>query len=288
MWSDALVLIVSVFAGSVAAVTGFGIGSLLTPVLASSVDTRIAVAAVSIPHVVGTAVRFWLLQGGIDRRVLWSFGLTSAAGGLIGAAVYSIASNRWLNAVFGVLLLFAAFSEVTGLARRMRFRGWVAWLAGGLSGLLGGLVGNQGGIRSAALLGFNLSKEKFVGTATAIALVVDGARLPIYVAYQRDDILAMWPWIVLATAGVVGGTCLGSRVLRRVPEQWFRRILALILAILGSVMLARALTLPSGIWVDDHFWNATVQLRTTVSGATLLGGADLALTRNRCPSLVTA
>jgi uncharacterized protein len=165
MGSDALVVLVGVLAGAVSAVTGFGIGSLLTPVLALSVDTRVAVAAVSIPHVVGTAVRFWLLRGGIDRRVLWSFGLTSAAGGLVGAALYSIASNRWLNVVFGFLLLFAASSEATGLARRMRFRGWVAWVAGALSGLLGGLVGNQGGIRSAALLGFDLSKEKFVGTA---------------------------------------------------------------------------------------------------------------------------
>ena len=127
---NAIVIAVGVVAGAVSAVTGFGIGSLLTPVLALSIDTRVAVAAVSIPHVVGTAVRFWLLQGGIDRRVLWSFGLTSAGGGLAGAALYSVATNRWLNLVFGVLLLFAAVSEVTGLARRMRFRGWVAWLAG--------------------------------------------------------------------------------------------------------------------------------------------------------------
>jgi uncharacterized protein len=155
MGKDALVVLVAVLAGAVSAVTGFGIGSLLTPVLALSVDTRVAVAAVSIPHLVGTAVRFWLLTGGIDRRVLWSFGLTSAAGGLAGAALYSIVSNRWLNVVFGLLLLFAAISEATGLARRMRFRGWVAWVAGAVSGLLGGLVGNQGGIRSAALLGFD-------------------------------------------------------------------------------------------------------------------------------------
>jgi uncharacterized protein len=159
MWPDVLVIFIALVAGSLAAVTGFGIGSLLTPVLALQVDTRLAVAAVSIPHVIGTAVRFWLLQGGIDRRVLWSFGLTSAAGGLIGALLHSWASNRWLTVVFGVLLLFAAASEVTGLARRMRFHGSVAWMAGAVSGLLGGLVGNQGGIRSAALLGFNLSKE---------------------------------------------------------------------------------------------------------------------------------
>jgi len=53
---------------------------------------------------------------------------------------------------------------------RMRFRGQAGWIAGALSGLLGGLVGNQGGLRSAALLGFDLSKTKFVGTATAVAL----------------------------------------------------------------------------------------------------------------------
>jgi uncharacterized membrane protein YfcA len=237
---DILSLAAAVVAGLVSAVTGFGIGSLLTPVLAMSVDTRTAVAAVSIPHVVGTATRFWLLQGGLDRRVLWSFGLTSAAGGLAGAALYSVASNRWLNLVFGVLLLFAAISNVTGLAGRMRFHGWVAWAAGALSGLLGGLVGNQGGIRSAALLGFDLPKEKFVGTATAIALFVDGARLPVYIAYQGADIQRNVPWILLATIGVVAGTVLGLRVLRRVPDVWFRRVLAIVLALLGVAMLTRA------------------------------------------------
>jgi len=233
-------LLVAIVAGAVAAVTGFGIGSLLTPVLALKVDTRVAVAAVSIPHLVGTALRFWLLQRRVDRRVLWSFGLTSAAGGLIGAALYSIASNRWLNVVFGTLLLFVAVSEMTGLSRRLRFRGWSAWLAGSLSGLLGGLVGNQGGIRSAALLGFDLPKETFVGTATAIALFVDGARVPVYLVTQRTDVGQMLPWIGVAIPGVVIGTLVGSRALRQVPEIWFRRVLAVILTMLGVTMLWRA------------------------------------------------
>lgn len=239
MWSDLFVVAIAVVAGTVAAVTGFGIGSLLTPVLASSVDTRVAVAAVAIPHVIGTAVRFRLLQDGVDRRVLWSFGLTSAAGGLAGAVLYSVASNRWLNVVFGVLLVTASIGEATGLVRRVRFRGWAAWLAGAVSGVLGGLVGNQGGIRSAALLGFGLSKETFVATATAIALFVDGARLPVYLVTQWGAIGRQWTWIVLATAGVTAGTVLGSGVLRRVPDVWFHRVLALVLAVLGAVMLTQ-------------------------------------------------
>ena len=66
MWFDAVLIIAGALAGFIAAVTGFGIGSLLTPVFAWQVDTRIAVAAVSVPHLVGTALRFWLMRGGVD------------------------------------------------------------------------------------------------------------------------------------------------------------------------------------------------------------------------------
>lgn len=236
---EALALVVSVIAGGLAAVTGFGIGSLLTPVLAVQVDTRLSVAAVSIPHVLGTALRFLLLKGGVDRRVLWSFGLTSAAGGLMGAALQGWLGNRWLDVVFGALLLFAAGSQVTGLAERMRFRGVVAWLAGAVSGLLGGLVGNQGGIRSAALLGFDLPKHTFVATATAIGLFVDGARMPVYVLTQGREVLSIWPWVALLSFGVCVGTVLGSRTLARIPEVWFDRLLAGVLAVLGAVMMFR-------------------------------------------------
>ena len=141
MWVDAVLFVSAVIAGGLSAVTGFGIGSLLTPFFALQVDIRLAVAAVAVPHVLGTALRFFLLKGRADRKVLWSFGLTSAAGGLAGAALQGSLANRWLTIVFGALLLFAAASQATGIASRMRFRGVVAWLAGALSGFLGGLVG---------------------------------------------------------------------------------------------------------------------------------------------------
>jgi uncharacterized protein len=241
MTSDVLAFFVALVAGIVSAVTGFGIGSLLTPALALQVDTRLAVAAVSVPHVLGTLLRFLLLKGGVDRRVLLSFGLTSAAGGLLGALMQRAFSPRWLTGVFGVLLLFAAASELSGLAKRMRFHGTIAWLAGGLSGLLGGLVGNQGGIRSAALLGFNLERHVFVGTATAVALFVDGARLPVYLATQWEEMLSLSHWMVVASVGVIGGTLIGSGALSRIPERMFRRVLAVALTVLGLAMLLRAL-----------------------------------------------
>jgi uncharacterized membrane protein YfcA len=39
---------------------------------------------------------------------------------------------------------------------------------------------------------------------------------------------------------VVFGTVAGARVMRRVPERWFRRLVALVLAALGVAMLWQA------------------------------------------------
>ena len=241
MWFDAVVVVAAVAGGVVAAVSGFGIGSLLTPALASQVDARLAVAAVSIPHVVGTAFRFWLLGGHVDRKVLASFGVTSAAGGLAGALLQEQASTPALMGLFGLLLLFTAVAELTGLAQRMRFRGATAWIAGAVSGVLGGLVGNQGSIRSAALLGINVPKHVFLGTATAIGLMVDAARVPIYLWQLHESIVGIGRWVALATLGVLVGTLTGFRLFARIPERWFRTLVAVLLAALGVAMLLNGL-----------------------------------------------
>src|SRR5215467_1364710 len=208
----ALLFLASILAGAIAALAGFGIGSVLTPLLALSVGTKEAVVAVSIPHLVATALRFWNLRSAIDRTVLKNFGIASAAGGLLGALLGSRFSSPILAYILGALLVFAGMTGLTGIAQKMRFGAKVAWLGGAASGLLGGLVGNQGGIRSAAMLGFNLDPQTFVATATAIALVVDGARMPVYFFTSPSTMERLWLSIVAMVAGGAIGTLAGARV----------------------------------------------------------------------------
>src|SRR5262249_30693805 len=114
------------------------------------------------------------------------------------------------------------------------------WFAGAASGLLGGLVGNQGGIRSAALLGYDLSPAPFVATATAIGLIVDFARMPVYLLNEGHRLAGIGPSIALAIAGTVAGTFLGERVLTRIPLPLFRKLVAVLVLALGVYMLLRA------------------------------------------------
>jgi uncharacterized membrane protein YfcA len=127
----------AIAAGATAAGSGVGIGTLLTPLLALQAGTKTAVAAVSIPHLVGTLIRFLRY---VDRGVLWRFGLMSAAGAFAGALLNARAANPALTIILGLVLVVAGTAQVTGAARSWRFHGSVAWIAGAISGLFGGLV----------------------------------------------------------------------------------------------------------------------------------------------------
>lgn len=131
---DLIILFAGGFGGAVAAITGFGIGSLLTPAMAMTTDARIAVAAVSVPHMIGTTIRYWEHRRDVDWSLLRHFGFASAAGGVVGAVLNSRMSNTSLEAVFGALLIFAGTSQLTGLAARWRLKGALAEAGGSFRG----------------------------------------------------------------------------------------------------------------------------------------------------------
>jgi uncharacterized membrane protein YfcA len=69
-------------------------------------------------------------------------------------------------------------------------------------------------------------------------MLVDGARVPIYLATGGEDIGANLRWIVILSAGAMLGTLFGAPILRRLPDAVFRRVLALVLIGLGGLLIA--------------------------------------------------
>ena len=224
-----------------AAVSGFGIGSLLTPFLLLSFPTAEAVAIVAVPHAVATTVRFWRLRADIHRPTFRQFGIASAVGGLAGASLQPVLGSKTLTVVLAILLLAAGGSEL--VRRSIPLPATPFWrLTGGtLSGLFGGLVGNQGGIRAAALLGFQLQTRALVATATASALLVDAARVPIYIFLRGPVLAATVPLWIAGTVGVVVGTFIGIPVLSHVPTRLYRQLVGGLLVALGLSLAIAAL-----------------------------------------------
>lgn len=234
-----LVAIVSLIAGIVASIAGFGIGSFLTPLIAITTGAGVAVAAVSVIHFFGTSLRFFISRKYIHKNVLLTFGLASAVGGLVGALLHNVLLNGALTVIFACLLIASGILGFTGLGDRIRFTGALAWIAGSLSGFFGGLVGNQGGIRAAALFGFELDQKQFVATATGAALIVDIVRMPVYLLVSGREMLALWPTILTGVIGVLIGTLLGGRLLPKIPAKLFKRLVSGLIFAIGVFILIR-------------------------------------------------
>lgn len=239
LWFIAAIALVSFVAGATASVVGFGIGSLLTPLVAARLGTRLAIAVVALPHLAGGLLRGWRLRRSADLGVLARFGVFSAAGGLLGALVFARLAPDVLGRVLGALLVLTATAGITGWSERWRPRGAVVWLLGGLSGFFGGVVGNQGGLRAAALSAFGLAPEVFVATSTVVGVAIDAVRVPIYVQQEGSELAEVWLVVVVAVAGTLLGTLFGERLLPWFSHERFRRTVSVAIGLLGLWFLFR-------------------------------------------------
>jgi uncharacterized protein len=233
LWFFGLALLVSIMAGATASVVGFGIGSLLTPVIAARGGTDLAIAAVALPHLAGGLLRGWRLRGSIDRAVLIRFGLLSAFGGLLGALVFARLAPAVLTRALGALLALTATAGITGWSERWKPRGAFVWALGALSGFFGGVVGNQGGLRAAALSAFGLEPTAFVATSTLVGVLVDLVRMPVYLYRGGYRLTEMGPLVMLAVIGVLAGTLAGERMLLGLSRERFRTVVSTAIGLLG-------------------------------------------------------
>jgi uncharacterized membrane protein YfcA len=224
---------IGVLAGGTAAVIGFGIGSLMTPLLITRVDPHLAVSLIVLPHMFATALRYYQHRRWVDRTLFRRFGIPSAAGAVVGAMLQGALASRWLVVMLGVLLVASGVSSLRHRVSEWKPPQSAAILLGALAGFFGGIVGNQGGVRAAGLSAFSLSPRSFLATGTAVALLVDVARTPVYVLRSWPQLVEMAPVVALASAGCLVGTILGERILLGMSTDRYRRVLGAAVAAIG-------------------------------------------------------
>jgi len=227
---------------SLTVLSGFGLGTLLTPLVVLFYPVKTAVVSVAFVHAANNLFMLALFRRRVVWRVVLRFGLLSIAGAALGALLLAGAQASAVQVVLGAVLLAAGLAEIWAAGgRTLRLPPWpgVDLALGFLSGLLGGLVGNQGALRAAYLLGTGLVGEPFVATAAAISTAVDATRLPLYLASPQLSRLHTSA-LALLIACAFAGTYAGRGLLRHLSPEGFRRLVAAALCLAGSLLLGAA------------------------------------------------
>ena len=111
-----------------------------------------------------------------------------------------------------------------------------AFIGGALSGFVAGVLGTGGAIRGLTMAAFNLEKSVFVATSAVIDFGVDFSRTFVYYfnGYIKTEHLIYVPFLV---AIAILGSWLGKLILKRIPQQKFKRLALLLILGIGIVTL---------------------------------------------------
>lgn len=233
--------------------SGFGLGTLLTPVVALFFPITVAIALTSVVHLLNSLFKVALTYREIDLNTCLRFGLPAAVAALGGAIVLNhlsdlpaLAQYTFFEKSFSILplklviaILIVSFTLIEFLPRfqSLRFETRYLSLGGILSGFFGGLSGHQGALRSAFLSKLSLTKEQFVATNSALAAVVDLSRLSVYATYVKAELSPDLTGLLLAaTAAAFWGAYGGSKALKKMTYARIQTIVSVMLVTLGVAL----------------------------------------------------
>lgn len=219
--------------------TGFGLGTILTPVFLLFYDVKVAILIVAVVHLSNNLLKLSLFKENFNLEILKRFGMLTLVGAFIGAYLQGSINSQAVKVILGIALIFLGLKEVLPSAEKVRLPKKIDFIGGFLSGLLGGFVGNQGAIRSAYLLNYNIPKETFIVTAAVIASIVDITRIPIYVFYNREILANNIILILITTASAFAGTIIGKRVVSRFSHKAFKLYVAGAIVVIGMLLALR-------------------------------------------------
>ncbi|HUI30763.1 MAG TPA: sulfite exporter TauE/SafE family protein [Candidatus Acidoferrales bacterium] len=268
-----ILLVVSVVAGFVGAMSGMGGGVILIPALTlfgMDIKHAIAISIVSVIATSSGSASAYVRDRITNLKVGMFLEMFTIVGALAGAAITLISSRGPLFIIFGLVLLgswltlliqrhemwrpiehqdkFSKWLELEGeyydnaSKETINYRGCRAYFGGPLmfgAGLIAGLLGIGAGALKVLIHDLVMGLPPKVSTTTSnlIIGVTALAGTSVYLAAGMIDPALAAPVIL----GIVCGAFIGTRILVRLTNQTVRLFFLVILAILGVEMIIRGI-----------------------------------------------
>jgi uncharacterized membrane protein YfcA len=245
-------ILLTVFIGAaLTLVSGFGLGTLLLPVMAIFFPVDVAILLTAWVHLANNLIKFGFYYKYISWPIILRFAPTAIIGAWMGSTLLG-QMNDW-NAPIGVAFLsikttafkmalgflLGLFAIIEWLPQSKRISFSTKWLplGGWISGFFGGLSGHQGALRSAFLIRAELTKELLIGTGIVIATCIDITRISQYIGQHNNHVLMSNASLFLgAVVSAFLGVYLTQQWIQKVTIQWLQKSIALLL-IMFSICL---------------------------------------------------
>jgi uncharacterized membrane protein YfcA len=234
--------------------SGFGLGTLMTPVFALFFPIDLAIALTAVVHFLNNIFKLILVGKKANKEIIFRFGLPSVIAAAFGAWLlysigqmqplywYSINESRFsvtpVKLTIAVLLAFFSLFELVPSLKRLSIDKKYLPLGGLLSGFFGGLSGNQGALRSAFLIRSGLTKEAFIATGVVLACIIDVSRMGIYILKGELNVANQFDigLVTCATLCAFAGAYVGNRLVKKITIHALQFFVAVMLLVFSALL----------------------------------------------------
>lgn len=247
------IIVISIIAFLVAILTffsGFGLGTILTPVFMFFFPVELSIALTGVVHFFNNIFKIILVGRNANREVLLKFGVPAVIAALIGSTILiniadapplfsyilrdSLIEVSMVKFIISLLLIIFASMDLIPYFRDLTFNKNKLPIGGIMSGFFGGLSGNQGALRSAFLIKAGLSKEVFIGTAVVVSTFVDFTRLSVYATrFSQAGLIDNLNLVFCATLAGIAGSFIGNKLLKKVTLKRLQSFVAVMLILIA-------------------------------------------------------
>ncbi|MEO9892325.1 sulfite exporter TauE/SafE family protein [Aurantibacter sp.] len=229
-------IILSILAEILGTVGGFGSSVFFVPMASYFMDFQTVLGITALFHLSSNITKLGFFRKGFDKTLMLYLGIPAILFVSIGAFLSKYVNPELLTLILGIFLLLFGLLFLINKNLIVSASKKNALIGGTLSGLIAGLLGTGGAIRGATMTAFNLNKEKFIATSAIIDLGIDLSRSIIYTynGYVNKKDLYLIP--ILIGVSIVG-TYLGKKVLDKITQAQFKRIVLFLLVGIGILTI---------------------------------------------------
>ena len=237
-----IVCIAFALGGFVKGISSFGLPTIAVPIIVFFMSLPSAVAIMVVPMVITNFVQM-MISGQIKPVVArhWRLFLALFAGLPVGVFMLSAVDTKLLLIGVGGFLILIAGLEISGisfgfLGRREKLYGPIV---GALAGIIGGITTLYGTLPVFFFIALGLEKEKFVA---AVSVMLFAGSIFLLLSLQSMDFIRPTEvaYSLLGLIPLFAGMWAGTMVRYRIDQVTFKKIVLLLVAMIGVVMIYRA------------------------------------------------
>ncbi len=235
-----LIITAAFFSSIVSGLTGMGGGFILLTILASFFSPITLIPLHGSLQLISNISRSLLFLRYINWRITGFFCLGAVFGAYCGSHFLVEIPKNHFRVILGISIL--GMTWMPKLKKVPKVKGLFIYV-GGCATFLSLFIGATGPIIAPFFLKSNLIKEHLVATKAACQIPLHVFKITVYMSAG----FLLYPWLLtlaVAIPAMVLGTWTGKKLLGKVPEEKFYKLLQLVITVLAPRMLiASGLTL---------------------------------------------